>query len=173
MAIKVLLMGAGQIGSRHLQGLKPFSQPLELTVIDPSKESLALAKERYEAFGGQNHHSVQYLTSLDQVSQSTFDVILVTTNSGVREAVLDLDITTNRVDAMNMYGVAREAGMEMVTLAVSWVMANPAVTAPIIGASRPEQLAPALKAAEAAIDPGLKARLDELTADYRKGDAAR
>ncbi len=26
-----------------------------------------------------------------------------------REAVLDLDITTNRVDAMNMYGVAREA----------------------------------------------------------------
>ena len=25
------------------------------------------------------------------------------------DAVLDLDITTNRVDAMNMYGVAREA----------------------------------------------------------------
>lgn len=89
MAIKVLLMGAGQIGSRHLQGLKPFSQPLELTVVDPSKESLALAKERYEGFGGQVHHQVQYLTSLDQVSQSTFDVILVTTNSGVREAVLD------------------------------------------------------------------------------------
>lgn len=69
--------------------------------------------------------------------------------------------------------LARDAGMEMVTLAVSWVMANPAVTAPIIGASRPEQLAPALKAAEAAIDPALKARLDELTAGYRKGDAAR
>jgi len=26
-----------------------------------------------------------------------------------KEAVLDLDITTNRVDAMNMYGIAREA----------------------------------------------------------------
>ena len=69
--------------------------------------------------------------------------------------------------------IAREAGMEMVTLAVAWTMANPAVTAPIIGASRPEQLAAAMKAAEAPLDPGIKARLDELTAGYRKGDAAR
>ena len=63
--------------------------------------------------------------------------------------------------------------MEMVTLAVAWTMANPAVTAPIIGASRPEQLAAAMKAAEAPLDAGIKARLDELTAEYRKGDAAR
>lgn len=69
--------------------------------------------------------------------------------------------------------IAREAGMEMVTLAVAWTMANPAVTAPIIGASRPEQLAAAMKAAEAPLDAGIKARLDELTAEYRKGDAAR
>ena len=69
--------------------------------------------------------------------------------------------------------LAAEAGLDLVTLAVRWVMANPAVTAPIIGASRPEQLAPALAAAEAPLPAELKARLDELTAEYRRGDAGR
>jgi 1-deoxyxylulose-5-phosphate synthase len=69
--------------------------------------------------------------------------------------------------------LAQEAGLHLVTLAVAWVMANPAVTAPIIGASRPEQLAPALAAATTRLDPALKARLDELTATYRRGDVGR
>jgi aryl-alcohol dehydrogenase-like predicted oxidoreductase len=69
--------------------------------------------------------------------------------------------------------LAAEAGLDLVTLAVRWVMAHPAVTAPIIGASRPEQLAPALAAAEAPLPADLKARLDELTVEYRRGDAGR
>ena len=36
--------------------------------------------------------------------------------------------------------LAARAGLSMVQLAVAWVLAHPAVTAPIIGASRPEQL---------------------------------
>ena len=36
--------------------------------------------------------------------------------------------------------LAGQAGVSLVTLAVAWVLANPAVTAPIIGASRPDQL---------------------------------
>ena len=43
--------------------------------------------------------------------------------------------------------VAKEAGMSMATLAVAWVLANPAITSPIVGASRPEQLADSLAAA--------------------------
>lgn len=70
-------------------------------------------------------------------------------------------------------GLAREAGLAPVTLAVAWVMANPAVTAPIIGASRADQLAPSLAAATTSLPIDLKARLDELTAEYRKGDAVR
>ena len=36
--------------------------------------------------------------------------------------------------------MARETGVEPATLAVAWVIANPVITAPIIGASKPEQL---------------------------------
>ncbi|MCE7928234.1 MAG: aldo/keto reductase [Dehalococcoidia bacterium] len=63
--------------------------------------------------------------------------------------------------------LAAEAGLSLATMAVSWVLANPAVTAPIIGASRPEQLAGTLAALESPLDPALKTRLDELTARYR------
>jgi len=70
-------------------------------------------------------------------------------------------------------GLADEAGVSLVTLAVAWVLANQAITAPIIGASRPEQLGPSLAAAEFTIDDELKRRLDEYTHDYRLGDAPR
>ena len=66
--------------------------------------------------------------------------------------------------------VAEECGVPLTTLAVQWVMANPAITAPIIGASRPEQLAASVAAAAAPLDPEVKARLDEITAVYRQGD---
>lgn len=69
--------------------------------------------------------------------------------------------------------IADEAGMTLAELAVSWVLANPAITAPIIGASRPEQLDDALRAAAGDMDDDLKARLDDLTAEYRRGDAGR
>jgi 1-deoxyxylulose-5-phosphate synthase len=69
--------------------------------------------------------------------------------------------------------VAAEAGLDLVTMAVAWVMANPVVTAPIIGASRPEQLKASLAAAGTRLAPDLKARLDELTLEFRWGDAIR
>jgi aryl-alcohol dehydrogenase-like predicted oxidoreductase len=72
-----------------------------------------------------------------------------------------------------LQGVAQDAGMNMATMAIAWVMANPAVTAPIIGASKPEQLKDSLAAAEAVLSPELKARLDEMTASWRAADAER
>jgi 1-deoxyxylulose-5-phosphate synthase len=70
-------------------------------------------------------------------------------------------------------GLAADAGVSLTTLAVSWVLANPVITAPIIGASQPGQLADSLRAAEYVLDPGLKEQLDKLTVGYRKGDAVR
>ena len=69
--------------------------------------------------------------------------------------------------------LADEAGVSIVTLSVAWVLANKAITAPIIGASKPGQLDASLAAAAYALDPGLKARLDDLTHEYRLGDAPR
>jgi aryl-alcohol dehydrogenase (NADP+) len=69
--------------------------------------------------------------------------------------------------------LAAEAGMSMVQLAVAWVLENPVITAPIVGASRPEQLDAPLAAIDKGLDGGLKVRLDELTREYRWGDDIR
>jgi aryl-alcohol dehydrogenase (NADP+) len=75
------------------------------------------------------------------------------------------------VDALQ--AVASEAGLSLTTLSVAWVLAHPAVTSPIIGASRPDQLDDTVAAADVVLDDDIKARLDELTTQYRMGDAAR
>lgn len=58
--------------------------------------------------------------------------------------------------------LAAEAGWHPATLALAWVMKHPAVTAPILGASRVEQLEPALAAAERAMPDDLYARVGAL-----------
>jgi aryl-alcohol dehydrogenase-like predicted oxidoreductase len=69
--------------------------------------------------------------------------------------------------------LAAEAGVALPTLALAWVMQNPAVTAPLLGASKPAQLDATVAAASLALDGELKRRLDDLTLEYRRGDADR
>ena len=45
-------------------------------------------------------------------------------------------------------GIAKDAGMSMAQLAVAWQFTRPTITSPIVGASRPEQLDDAIRAAE-------------------------
>ncbi|MFM9036879.1 MAG: aldo/keto reductase [Actinomycetota bacterium] len=75
------------------------------------------------------------------------------------------------VDALRP--LAAEASVSLATLAVQWVLANPTITAPIVGASRLGQLADVVAAEATPIDPSLKSRIDEMTHEYRFGDAAR
>jgi aryl-alcohol dehydrogenase (NADP+) len=71
--------------------------------------------------------------------------------------------------------LAAEHGVSLAQLAVAWCLAQPAVSAPIVGASRPEQLADPVAAVDAPLEPGgeLYRRLDELTRIYRAVDVER
>src|SRR6202167_1590296 len=68
-----------------------------------------------------------------------------------------------------LLAIAKEVGKSLVTLSVAWVLANEAITAPIVGASNPDQLVASLDAAEFVLESDLKSRLDELTNEYRIG----
>jgi 1-deoxyxylulose-5-phosphate synthase len=63
--------------------------------------------------------------------------------------------------------------MSMTQMAIAWVLANPVITSPIVGATRPEQLHDTLAAVDKPLDAALKAKLDELTVEYRFGDDIR
>jgi aryl-alcohol dehydrogenase (NADP+) len=69
--------------------------------------------------------------------------------------------------------IAESVGLPLATLAVAWVLRHPAVTSPIVGASRPEQLDATLAAVDVTLDNELVDRLNVLTAPYRRGDAPR
>jgi aryl-alcohol dehydrogenase-like predicted oxidoreductase len=69
--------------------------------------------------------------------------------------------------------IAERESVALVTLSIAWMLANPIVTAPIIGASSPGQLEASLAAVDYVMSSALKAELDEVTRSYRMGDAAR
>jgi aryl-alcohol dehydrogenase-like predicted oxidoreductase len=67
--------------------------------------------------------------------------------------------------------IAKQAGTPITTLSVAWILANPAITSVILGASRAEQLTDTLAAADYKLDGALKTKLDEVTSEFRMGDA--
>jgi len=69
--------------------------------------------------------------------------------------------------------LAAAAGMSMAQMAVAWVLAHPAITSAIIGASQAEQLDDMFAAADKEMPPDLKARLDDISLEYRFGDDPR
>jgi len=67
--------------------------------------------------------------------------------------------------------IAKQHGTAITTLSVAWVLANPAVTSVILGASRVEHLTDTLAAADCKLDSALKETLDEVSIEFRRGDA--
>jgi len=81
---KIALIGAGQIGSRHLQGLARIDIPVILQVVDPGIESLKIAKERYlEVPKNVYIQSIYFLTAIDGLDND-LDLCIIATNSDVR-----------------------------------------------------------------------------------------
>lgn len=44
----IAIIGAGQLGSRHLQGLKRAQIPMKIQVVNNALQALEVAEERYE-----------------------------------------------------------------------------------------------------------------------------
>lgn len=81
----ITIIGAGQLGSRHLQGVLKSNHNLQVFVVDPNPGSLQTAKERAEEVV--HDHEVSYLTSLDSIPKH-IDLAIVATNANVRASVL-------------------------------------------------------------------------------------
>lgn len=94
---KIILIGSGQIGSRHFQALKAVSEPLDITVLDPSQESLGLAKERYDSLPrGNFSHTVAYGKDFPE-KLPDIDFAIIATNSDARRSVTEKLLKKTRV----------------------------------------------------------------------------
>lgn len=83
----ILLIGAGQLGSRHLQGLLKYNNtPNIFYVIDPSLEALNVSKVRAAEI--EHNHQVFFQKDWNNLPE-TFDVVIIATNANVREQVIN------------------------------------------------------------------------------------
>ena len=58
MTHNVAIIGAGQLGSRHLQGLAGCETPLTIYLVDPSQTSLEVARERFAVVPTSKFHTL-------------------------------------------------------------------------------------------------------------------
>lgn len=79
----IMIIGAGQLGSRHLQGVVQSKLPLKILVVDPSFDSLELAKSRANeiSFGNQTT-LVEYQQAI--TSLTDIDICIIATTANVR-----------------------------------------------------------------------------------------
>ena len=87
--IHCAIIGAGQIGSRHLQALCHLENPTRIDLVDPSNKSLKIAFDRYEEAVPPGKHNIELCChkSLDGLPD-TLDLIIIATNSSIRSKVL-------------------------------------------------------------------------------------
>src|SRR3989344_1898284 len=86
--VAIMIIGAGNIGSRHLQALARVPQPLAITVIDPSPESLKIAQKRFEEIPQAAPHHIQYQAAIPEAA-GAIDIAIIATTSSHRRAALE------------------------------------------------------------------------------------
>lgn len=81
------IIGAGQLGSRHLQGLKTSSLPMEIWVIDNNNDSLRIAEERYNDIEAVSSKSAHFINDIRELPKE-LDFVVVATGSKPRAAIV-------------------------------------------------------------------------------------
>ena len=91
IAVKSLvLIGAGAIGSRHLQALAGLNREWRITVVDRSQDSLAVAKYRYREVSKDGAPEPDYYDSLDNLPEQIDICIVATPADGRLDLVRDV-----------------------------------------------------------------------------------
>lgn len=92
MAVKIALIGAGNIGSRHLQALALLNRDAEIFVVDSFKESLNLSKERFEQVycsrEKEAYIKVAYSTDISSVPEDT-ELVIIATSAKPRRKIVE------------------------------------------------------------------------------------
>jgi predicted dehydrogenase len=103
---KILVIGAGNIGSRHLQSLARSEVPLEITVVDPSAQALETSRQRFDEVAKLGSaHRPKYCKDIIDAGME-FDIGIVATTSDIRRKVVEELLDRRRVKYLILEKVA-------------------------------------------------------------------
>jgi hypothetical protein len=80
------IIGAGELGSRHLQGLIRYDELQTIYVVDPSEDSLKKSKER--ALEIEHGHDIIFVNELQSLPLK-LDMVIVATQANIREGIIN------------------------------------------------------------------------------------
>ncbi|NVO08508.1 MAG: Gfo/Idh/MocA family oxidoreductase [Bacteroidales bacterium] len=83
----IMVIGAGQLGSRHLQGLAKSEEPFTIAVVDPNTSNLEVAINRFKEIAGYERHDLFSYKSLQEIPNLILDVVIIATNADVRAMI--------------------------------------------------------------------------------------
>ena len=102
----IAIIGAGQLGSRHLQGLAKLEHEIDVIVIDPAPRALQTARIRYHEIPENRFiQSVSFMESMDQLKNS-IEFAIIATNADVRRDIIETLVTTKNVNYLILEKVA-------------------------------------------------------------------
>ena len=85
---KIAIVGSGELGSRHLQGLKMSNAMFDVFVVDPLDNALQLSKNRLEEVSSKiNINKIFYFNSLALLPKK-IDLVIIATTSSVRKKII-------------------------------------------------------------------------------------
>jgi predicted dehydrogenase len=97
---KIAIIGAGQLGSRHLQALSKLKKETDLFIIDPFLQSLDTAKARYQEMPfNPAIKAINFYQSINEVP-SEIDYCVISTTADVRFSVLNTLLNQSKVQYM-------------------------------------------------------------------------
>lgn len=79
--LRILVIGAGQIGSRHIQALASIPDVGEVVAVDPSPESRERAAMRWRDVPGHEGKRLSVVAEVDQAGGAGFDLAVLATNA--------------------------------------------------------------------------------------------
>lgn len=84
MSAKVVVIGAGNIGTRHLQAILKCGESLEIFAVEPNKD----AQKKSQEILGKISSRISYFIEIDELPK-TIDIAIVAVNSGVRRQAVE------------------------------------------------------------------------------------
>jgi predicted dehydrogenase len=84
----ITIIGAGQLGSRHLQGLVKSSKLFRIFVIDPNEKSLIVAEERFNEVSIFTKSTVSYHQNISALPDE-IDLVFIATTANVRRKIIE------------------------------------------------------------------------------------
>lgn len=99
--LNISIIGAGQIGSRHLQALANLKNTVRIQLVDKSKDSIEVALNRFQDVykGDANRITLQHFSSIQDLEKYQ-DLVIVATDASHRYDLVKELVQTKNVRSM-------------------------------------------------------------------------